>query len=73
MKKCTFCNSSHPQHKYPPNAKVCYVYNKKSHLKVCCYVFNNMESHGIKMNESHGIKMNESDEPSDQRNYELFY
>ena len=35
-KRCKFVDSSHPRGKYPTYGKVCHVFNKKNHLKVCC-------------------------------------
>ena len=36
IKKCKFCDSSHPRGKCPAYGKVCHVCNKKNHFKVCC-------------------------------------
>ena len=63
IKKCKFCNSSHPRGKCPAYGKVCRVCNKKNHFKVCC------PRVGKKV---HEIEKNESDEPSDQSDYDFF-
>ena len=64
IKKCKFCNSSHPRGKCPAYGKVCRVCNKKNHFKVCC------PRVGKKV---HEIEKNESDEPSDQSDYDFFF
>ena len=36
IKKCRFCDSSHPRGKCPAYGKVCHVCNKKNDFKVYC-------------------------------------
>ena len=36
IKKCKFCDSSHPRSKCPAYVRVCNVCNEKNHFKVCC-------------------------------------
>ena len=36
IKKCKFCNGSHPRGKYQVYGKSCLNWNRKSHFKVCC-------------------------------------
>ena len=38
IKKCKFCDSSHPRGKCPAYGKICHVCNKRNHFKVgtCC-------------------------------------
>ena len=63
IKKCKFCDSSHPWDKCPAYEKVCHVCNKKNHFKVW------YPHVGKKV---HEIEKDESDEPSDQSDYEFF-
>ena len=63
IKKCKFCDSSHPRGKCPAYGKVCHVCNKRNHFKVCCPRV---------AKKVHEIEKDESDEPSDQSNYEFF-
>ena len=36
IKKCKFCNGSHPREKYPAHGKSCLNCNRKHDFKVCC-------------------------------------
>ena len=36
IKKCTFCNGSHPRRKYPVYGRSYLNCNRKNHFKVCC-------------------------------------
>ena len=36
IKKCKFCDSSHPRGRCLAYGRVCNVCNKKNHFKVCC-------------------------------------
>ena len=63
IKKCKFCDSSHPRGKCPAYGKVCHVCNKRSHFKVCCPRV---------AKKVHEIEKDESEEHSDQSDYEFF-
>ena len=63
IKKCTFCDSSHPRGKCLAYGKVCHVCNKKNHFKVCCPCVGK---------KAHEIEKVESDESFDQTDYEFF-
>ena len=63
IKKCTFCDSSDLQGKYPADEKVCYVWNKNNYFKVCCQpVGKNV----------HETERNKSDVSPNQSDYEFF-
>ena len=63
IKKCKFCDSSHPRGKCPAYGKVCHVCNKRNHFKVCCPRV---------AKKVHEIEKDESEEHSDQSDYEFF-
>ena len=63
IKKCKFCDSSHPRCKCQAHGKVCCVYNKKNHFKVCYpRVYEKVQE----------TENDESDKPSDRSDYEFF-
>ena len=63
IKKCKFCDSSHPRGKCPAYGKVCHVCNKRNHFKVCCPCI---------AKKVHEIEKDESEEEFDQSDYEFF-
>ena len=57
IKKCKFCDSSHPRGKCPAYGKVCHVCNERNHFKVCCPRVSK---------KVHQIEKDDSEEHSDQ-------